>query len=71
MDDVLDCIRFVHMHRNVHGRISVMVPVLLRGEDCTSVMATVSCHQRVFDSLQEIRAPSIVQEGTGKVNSRI
>lgn len=66
MDDVLDSFRFIHMYGDFHGRVSVMVPVLLRGEDCAGALAAVSGHQGLLDIVSEVRASSAMQAGTGE-----
>lgn len=68
MDDVLDSVRSVHMHGDIHGRVPFVVPVLLRGEDCAGAVAAVAGHQGLLHTVQEVRAPSALQEGTGKKN---
>lgn len=66
MDDVLDSVRFIHVHGDVHGRLSVMVPVLLRGEDSPGAMAAVAGDQGLLNTVQEVRASSALQAGTGE-----
>lgn len=66
MDDVLDSVCAVHVHRDVHGRVPIMVPVLLRGEDRAGAVAAVAGHEGLLDTVQEVCSPGVVQEGTGK-----
>lgn len=69
MDDVLDCVRPIHMHRNVHRRFSVMVPVLLRGENSPRALAPIAGNQGLVNIIQEIRTPSALQAGTGLLST--
>lgn len=64
MDDVLDSVRFIHLHGDVHGRVPVMVPLLLRGEDSPGTVAVVSSHQGLLHTVQEVCAPGALQAGT-------
>lgn len=66
MDDVLDSVRAVHLHGDVHGRVPVVVPLLLRGEDSAGAVAAVARHQGLLDTLQEVRSPRPLQARTGK-----
>lgn len=59
MDDVLDRVRLFHVHRNVHGHLSVLVPVLLRGEGDSGHLAVVAGHQRQLHYLPEVRASHV------------
>lgn len=68
MDDVLDSVRPVHMHGDLHGRVPVLVPFLLRGEDRPSPVAAVSGHEGVFHTLQEVCASGAMQAGTGELD---
>lgn len=65
MDDVLDSVRLVHVHRNVHRRFPIMVPVLLRGENSPRTLAPVACHQGLVNIVQEVCTSSALQTGTG------
>lgn len=66
MDDVLDCLRFVHIYRDFHGCFPLMVPVLLRSQDSDGPLAALSSYEGILDTVQEVRASSIVQARTGK-----
>lgn len=65
MDDVLDCVRLIHLHRDVHRRLPIMVPILLRGEDSARALASLASYQRIFHSVPEVCTPGPVQAGTG------
>lgn len=67
MDDVLDSICPVHMHRNFHRRVPVMVPLLLRGQDSAGAVAALAGDQRLLHLVQEVRASGVMQEGTGMI----
>lgn len=66
MDDVLDSLCPVHLHGDIHGRVPVMVPLLLRGEDSDSAVVAVAGYQGVLDSVPKVRASSTVQERDGE-----
>lgn len=66
MDDVLDSVRFIHVYGDIHGRVPIMVPVLLRGEDCVGAMAAVASNQGLLHTVPEVRASGALQTGTGK-----
>lgn len=65
MDDVLDCVCLVHMHRNVHRRFPIMVPVLLRGENSSRALAPLTCYQGLVNIVQEVCTSSALQTGAG------
>lgn len=65
MDDVLDRLRLVHMHRNVHRRFPIMVPVLLRSENSPRTLAPVASYQGLVDIVQEVCTSSALQAGAG------
>ena len=67
MDDVLDSFRFIHVHGDLHGRVPVMVPVLLRGEDSIGAVAAVAGNQGILDIVPEVRASGALQAGTGEM----
>lgn len=69
MDDVLDSFRPVHVHGDIYGRVPIVVPVLLRGEDSPRAMAPLSCYQRVVDFVQEVCTPGAVQARAGTSDS--
>lgn len=71
MDDVLDSVRTVHVHGDLHGRVPVVVPFLLRGEDSARAMAALACHQRLLHTVPQVRASGALQEGTGKLYSYV
>lgn len=66
MDDVLDSVRFIHMHGDLHRRVPVMVSILLRSEDSTRTMASIAGYKRFFHPLQEVCSPGALQTGTGE-----
>lgn len=63
MDDVLDSVCLLHLHRNVHGHLSVLVPVLLRGEGDHGHLAAVAGHQGQFHAVPEVCAPHADAQG--------
>lgn len=65
MDDVLDSVCLIHMHGDVYRRLLIMVPLLLRGEDSASPVASLASDEGILDSLQEVCASSTLQERTG------
>lgn len=71
MDDVLDSVRLVHMHGDVHRRVPIMVPVLLRGEDSARTVAALAGHEGFLHIVQEVCSPSALQAGTGEISCNI
>ncbi|CAO2593645.1 Lysine-specific demethylase 3B [Lemmus lemmus] len=65
MDDVLDRVRLLHHSRDTHGYHTVLVPLLLRAQDCFCDMAIVPLHQGLQRSLPQVCASNAVQQGKG------
>lgn len=59
MDDVLDCVCLLHLHRNVYGHFPVVVPVLLRGESDYGHLAVVAGHQGQLHAVPEVCASHV------------
>lgn len=69
MDDVLDSLRSVHVHRDIHRHVPIMVPVLLRSEDSSRAVAPIAGNEGFLNSIQEVCASSALQKGTGQLGS--
>lgn len=65
MDDVLDRVCVLHLHRNVHRHPAVVVPVLLRDQGDPRAVAAVAGHAGQFDAVPKVRPPDADAPGAG------